>query len=206
MIDTATNRPVVPTDDHSFQAYYKSGYQGVHWSAIQNFPEGLRMIAGNAANTQPLPSGTYNPVSFSCVQSGARGQTIQNCSPGDVLVMTIVFPQCWDGVNLDSADHKSHMAYGRWGPVPGQNGAGCPTSHPVPLPEITQNFRFQVPASGTTTWRLSSDTYDGPAGLSAHADWMNGWHAPTFQRVIDNCFQRGVDCQMNLLGDGEALF
>ncbi|MEV4118547.1 DUF1996 domain-containing protein [Micromonospora sp. NPDC049645] len=21
------------------------------------------------------------------------------------------FPQCWDGVNLDSANHQSHMAY-----------------------------------------------------------------------------------------------
>ena len=30
-----------------------------------------------------------------------------------------MFPQCWDGVNLDAPDHKSHMAYG-WGQ--GANG------------------------------------------------------------------------------------
>ena len=40
-------------------------------------------------------------------------------------------------------------------------------------------------------WRLSSDTYSGPAGYSGHADWWNGWHAPTFQRMLDNCYAGG---------------
>lgn len=40
----------------------------------------------------------------------------------------IVFPSCWDGVNLDSEDHKSHMSY----PVGGAPDSGdCPSSHPV---------------------------------------------------------------------------
>lgn len=208
MIDTATNRPVAPTDENALQVYYKTGYRGVASASVQNFPEGLRMIAGNARRTQANGGAIYDQsVTYHCHSrgQGSRTQEIPSCTPGDILVMSVMFPQCWDGRNLDSADHKSHMAYATWGPVPGQNGAGCPASHPVPLPEITQNFRFPVPPSGNTTWRLSTDTYDGPAGYSGHADWMNGWHAPTFQRVIDHCYAGGLDCHMNLLGDGQAL-
>ena len=54
------------------------------------------------------------------------------------MVMSIMFPQCWDGVNLDSPNHKSHMAYGAGWP-----DKGCPSTHPVPLAQITQNFRYR---------------------------------------------------------------
>jgi hypothetical protein len=42
--------------------------------------------------------------------------------------------RCWDGVNLDSADHSSHVSY----PVNGtfEAGAPCPATHPVPIPQL----------------------------------------------------------------------
>ena len=46
------------------------------------------------------------------------------------------FPQCWNGRDLDSADHKSHMAY----PV----NAACPSTHPVPVPKLRQVLRYPV--------------------------------------------------------------
>lgn len=205
IIDTATGNPVHPgTDaearDHALQVYYKSGYEGVVGSTVQNFPDGLRMVAGTATSTSPQPS---NIVSYHCA-NGANGGATQasfpNCRPGQILVMTVAFPQCWDGRNLDSPDHKSHMAYGAGWP-----DRGCPASHPVPLVQVTQNFRYRVPASGMSTWRLSSDTYSGPAGYSGHADWMNGWDRNVFQSVVDNCIRPGLDCQMNLLGDGRQI-
>ena len=48
------------------------------------------------------------------------------CPAGSYLSAKIVFPGCWDGRNLDSADHKSHMAY------PVKNA--CPVSYPVGPP------------------------------------------------------------------------
>ena len=33
----------------------------------------------------------------------------ETCTGG--LRAEVTFPSCWDGLNLDSADHKSHMAY-----------------------------------------------------------------------------------------------
>jgi hypothetical protein len=206
MIDTATGTPLVPNGGHGLQTYYKTGYQGVHTSQVVNFPAGLRIIAGDARRTTAPGSASAPHVAvYHCGVSGPIQLSIPSCAPGQELIMSVLFPQCWDGRNLDSADHRSHMAYGTWGPVYGQNGAGCPASHPVPLPQITMNMRYLVGPGGTSTWRLSSDTYSGPAGYSGHADWWNGWDAGTFQRVINNCYSTGIDCQMNLLGDGQQL-
>ena len=211
MIDTATGRPVNQSagtaldQENALQVYYKTGYQGVASNTVRNFPAGLRIVTGDASRS--TAGDGSSPVRYHCEGQGPSGNSLSfpNCPAGDLLVMSVQFPQCWDGVNLDSANHKSHMAYGTWGPVSSQNGAGCPSTHPVPLPEITQNYRFRVPAGGMSTWRLASDTYAGPAGYSGHADWWDGWDAPTFQRVIDNCYSQGLDCRMNLLGDSQAL-
>lgn len=193
------------------QVYYKSGYQGVPASIIENFPAGLRMIAGDATRTSP--TGSANPiVSYDCISPWNTGghlgpEHIPACAPGNLLTMTIRFPQCWDGRNLDSADHKSHMAYGLGWP-----NLGCPASHPRALPEVTYNVRYYVqPGDDTTEWFLSSDeSYlnanpGAPAGYSGHGDWFNGWDPAVFQTVIDNCYDRGLDCHMNLLGDGRML-
>jgi hypothetical protein len=206
VIDTATDAPVITSANatdrgHFLQVYYKSGYDGVRPEMVRRvFPSGLRMIAGTSTSTGPQ-SGI---VRYSCHNADgvevANGTAFPSCAPGQLFIMSIEFPQCWDGVNLDSANHKSHMSYGAGWP-----DKGCPASHPVPLPQITQNFRYRVPAGGMSTWRLSSDVYSGPAGYSGHADWMNGWDPAVFQRVIDNCYRGGWDCHMNLLGDGQSL-
>lgn len=52
-----------------------------------------------------------------------------NCKDG--LRLELMFPSCWDGKNLDSEDHKSHVAY----PDLVMNG-NCPDSHPVHLPGL----------------------------------------------------------------------
>lgn len=44
------------------------------------------------------------------------------------------FPTCWDGVNLDSPDHREHVAYPASGTF--ESGGPCPATHPVRLPQI----------------------------------------------------------------------
>ena len=199
VIDTATDAPVLPEGWDALQVYYKTGYRGVPVDAVQVMPAGLRIVAGDSTGVEPSD---MNSVWYSCIGSVPIGgqPSFPECSPGDVFVMTVEFPQCWDGANLDSEDHHGHMAYADVD-IPG----GCPETHPVPLPVITQNYRYTVPAEGTSTWRLASDLYDGPAGYSGHADWWNGWDTDVFQRVVDGCYRTALDCKMNNLGDGERL-
>jgi hypothetical protein len=123
---------------------------------------------------------------------------MQVCEPGQFVRLTLSFPQCWDGRNLDSADHQSHMAW--------PDNIGCPSSHPVAVPQVTMNVYWPVPAGGNSSWRLASDMYSGgDAGWSGHADWWNGWDPAIEQVWIDRCVRAGIDCSVEMLGDGREL-
>ena len=44
---------------------------------------------------------------------------------------------CWDGKNLDSPNHKDHVAHPVDGPAPFAMVDGrCPDSHPVKIPQV----------------------------------------------------------------------
>jgi hypothetical protein len=118
--------------------------------------------------------------------------------------MNVEFPQCWDGVNLDSPDHKSHMAYG--------TGAGCPSTHPIALPAITIKAHYTVPSgTNTSTWRLSSDRNGATAGTSGHGDWMNGWRGQNAGEYLPNIFvtrllNPGLSGGSHMIGDGRVMY
>ncbi len=199
IVDSNTGEAIVP---EFLISYYKTGYTGVQASEVNTMPQGLRMIAGDARATGPsgLPH-WLRPVSWNCAWDSAGNGTsatneMQQCSPGQMVKMVVAFPQCWDGRNLDSADHKSHMAY---------SDNGCPATHPVALPQVSFNVYWSVPAGGNWSWRLSSDMYSGPAGYSGHGDWWNGWDPAVMQTWIDNCSNPGLDCSVDLLGNGMKL-
>jgi len=195
MIDTRTGTPIKPS---SAMIYYKTGYNGIRPDMVQPMPAGLRMIAGDARNAKP-----EGPAKFVCIGAGAESMTgheIQNCPAGSQLWQLVYFPQCWDGANLDSPDHKSHMSY----PVDGT----CPKTHPVALPEVSYNVIYEVTeANAPKRWRLASDTYDPslPGGYSSHGDWFNGWKDDVMRTFVDKCTRASVDCYANLLGDGREL-
>jgi Domain of unknown function (DUF1996) len=193
VIDTRSGSAIAP---RSNIVYYKTGYS-VPAASIQPFPTGLRMIAGDM-----LASSAQEFASWSCGEHTLRGGAIPaNCPAGQDLSMTLIFPQCWDGANLDAPDHKSHMAYPRDG--------RCPTSHPIALPEITYNVHYSVPdAAATTHWRLSSDMYgtDKSGGFSIHGDWINGWDEAAMRIWVERCDVAARDCHAHLLGDGREIY
>lgn len=114
-------------------AYYLQRGTAGPAGKILAVPNGLRMLAGDPNRRSFNDSDVaQRAISFSCL-GGNGGQnsldTITNCPDG--LRAEIFFPNCWDGVNLDSKDHRSHMAYS------GDDGDGtCPSSHPVKLVSI----------------------------------------------------------------------
>jgi len=195
-IDTRTGAPVRPT---LANIYYKNGYNGIRADQVQPFPKGLRMIAGDPTNTS-----TKGPWRFVCVGNGADGKErreIPDCPVGSQLIQMVFFPQCWDGRNLDSKDHKSHMSY----PV----NRACPASHPVPIPEITFNILYDVrEPHATRGWRLASDAYstDMAAGRSMHGDWFDGWNEDVKEAWLKGCNRAARDCHSHLLGDGREIY
>jgi hypothetical protein len=145
--------------------------------AVQPFPANLKMIAGTAAARSAQGVAI---TSWSCGRSRIRSSpTIPTCSTGSAfrstLRLQVNFPNCWDGSRLDSADHKSHMAYSSEGV--------CPASHPVEVPALTIVIRYPVSGAGA---ELSSG-----GQFSGHADFVNSWNQDVLAGLVDRYLNRG---------------
>ena len=91
---------------------------------------------------------------------------------GSALRLHVTFPSCWDGVNLDSANHKTHVGY----PTNGR----CPTGYDVAIPQISLIYRY--PVTGSHTFELASKGV-----YSGHADFFNAWDQGTLERLTNSC-------------------
>jgi len=153
-------------------AYYLTG--GKPAAGIQPFPAGLRVVAGPAPGT----------AQFACRVADKDVVTSRtappSCPAGSEFVVRIFFPDCWNGVDLDSADHRSHMAYSL--------GGRCPATHPVPVPRLRLGFHYPG-ADGGNDLTLSSGGPD-----TAHADFFNTWNQAELDRLVKACLNRGVKC------------
>jgi hypothetical protein len=202
LVDTRDGTPISP---RTVIVYYKQGALIADATSIKAMPDGLRMVAGDPKNSVVRDFDYGVPTGFSCISDTTGEGTkwlhpMPPCGIGSSLWSRVLFPQCWDGVNLDSPDHRSHMTY--------PSGPVCPATHPVAIPEITVNALYTVsdPAA-VSRWRLASDVYAkaspaAPAGLSSHGDWFNGWKPDIVARWVKNCDQAVKDCQAHMLGDG----
>jgi hypothetical protein len=208
MVDTRTGAVLAPMGE--IPVYYKCKWT-LPCNTIQPFPQGLRFIVGDPNGSPTAPS---SAVLYACVWNGGRNNSNWSKSiPKDCplsgeswLIMSVDAQQCWDGANLDSPDHRSHMAAAISG---GANNTGrCPASHPVPIPGISVQYDYKLKAAGDTAfWRLSSDNYDlgKPAGHSGHLDYWAAWAPGFIDTFVKNCINKGVDCGSSLLGDGREM-
>ncbi|EAT76517.2 hypothetical protein SNOG_16145 [Parastagonospora nodorum SN15] len=122
---------------------------------VTAFKKGFRMLAGDAGATT---TGSARKVCHRCMPEGADAITLNCAAPdseafptgmcGGGIRSVITFPTCWDGVNLDSPDHRSHMAYsaGVVGNDVGPTGK-CPASHPVVVPQVMYEVMWDVSLS-----------------------------------------------------------
>ena len=187
MIDTRNGRPLAPTLIH---VYYKTGYSGIADAAVKPWPKGFRMIAGSASST-----GSQNGIVWYTCNGGPRSPVIPSCT--GTVTMDVEFPQCWDGVNLDSPDHKSHVAY--------PSGGRCPASHPIPTPELSLHVNYDTSFGDSSTWRLSSDMNGAPAGSSGHADWIHAWEQDIMVSWVQKVINPGLSGGSHMLGDGRVM-
>ncbi|KAI0687522.1 WSC-domain-containing protein [Earliella scabrosa] len=176
----------------SFNIYYLMR-NGPKNAPIKAFPPGFRMLAGDT-NRRSFNASSHadQAITFVCQDfSGAhdhdpdwaeRPNFFDHSCPNGLRAQ-VFFPSCWDGKNVDSPDHKSHMAY----PIQNFNGGDCPDSHPVQL--VSLFYEMLIPVNnfdfwGPGTWVLANgDT----TGYGHHGDFQNGWDVDLLQDAIDHC-------------------
>jgi hypothetical protein len=156
-------------------------------------PKNLRIVAGNghAKSEADNPLLGTSKIYYNCNDGeGPQDQVAEPpvCDDG-ILVVHVRFPQCWDGVHVDSPDHISHMAWTN-------EGDTCPASHPVALPRVTIRAEYPVGEDyAPSDIRFASGPYS-----SIHGDFLNTWHRTRLRRLVHRCFGGHEDC-----GTFEAL-
>jgi hypothetical protein len=185
--------------------YYSAAVSDL--SSIWAAPIGLRIVAGDLGG---MPSKTPQSTAIarwhcqswdsSDAANGPWSSSIPECKAPDMLRFDVFFPSCWNGVDLDTADHQSHMAY----PSGTNNNVKCPSSHPYPIVRVSYHFAFPLfpdqldPVSKTSKgFRLASDLYTvsgNNGGLSLHGVWMNGWNPEAMDLLLKGCVRGQRDC------------
>jgi Domain of unknown function (DUF1996) len=132
---------------------------------VQPHPPGLKVVTNQNSH-----------VTWRCAEGTWATSPPTRCSNGK-LVVRLRFPDCSNG-KLDSADHRSHMAYA----VRQSDGTWrCPTTHQKPVPALSMNVHFPLPtASGKVT--LSSG-----AASTIHADFFNAWDQQKLAALVRSC-------------------
>jgi len=151
------------------------------------FPDGLKMLAGNPSLREGGDSIEQRAITWVCInyddpQPEQQGIPSVKCPQG--LRGQVNFPMCWDGENLDSDDHKSHVAY-----ATELDGGSCPDGWKKMVKIFYEAF-YSVDKY--------DDEWDGDqhpfvlangdtTGFSFHGDFLNGWDVDVLQDAIDQC-------------------
>lgn len=188
---------------------------------IQPFPEGFEVLAGDSRMrdfTGPVPdpptsswgaedmtqeslmqkSLGFNCLNYNRAPEGSRYRHFlpdkdfldANCADG--IRAELFFPSCWNGKDVKSADHKSHVAYPNL-----IDGGKCPEGYETRLPSLFYETIWNTYAfkgkSGQFVWSNGD-----PTGYGYHGDFINGWNTATLRAAVNDCTNLSgevEDCQ-----------
>lgn len=193
MISGDTNRRSYTLGDVSAEDPPKSLWASMGQTSQSDLAQ--RAIGFNCLNYQKAPEGTLYRHHMP-----SKEYLDANCANG--LRLELMFPSCWDGKNLDSENHRDHVAF----PNLVMNG-DCPPEFPVRLPSMLFEVIHDTTAFKGRNGRFVMANGD-PTGFGFHGDFWMGWDEKFLQEAVETCTNpsgRIEDCPLfNVVSEGEA--
>lgn len=169
-------------------------YVGNARGKVVAMPKFLRIITGDA---KAFTNGTANAnAAWSCTGFENRQLTDKYpiCPEGSRLVRTSKFQSCWDGRNVDSANHRTHVAY-----ADPRTGA-CPSGFRA-IPQLVQRLVYDVNAPSLNDNGGSSPFYavDGfpeqmHKPVTDHGDFVNVFDERLMNKMV-RCINTARQCR-----------
>ncbi|GAB2878587.1 DUF1996 domain-containing protein [Streptomyces deserti] len=171
---------------------------------VTAMPRLLRIITGDA---KAFVNGPANAnASWSC--TGFEDRQLKDkyplCPQGSDVVRTFRFQSCWDGRNIDSANHRTHVAF------TAADGT-CPAGF-RPIPQLVQRLVYDVDApslkdGGRTTPLFAVDSFPEQLHkpVTDHGDFINVFDEDLMREMTD-CINEGRTCDAGAdsgAGEGE---
>ncbi|KXX73376.1 hypothetical protein MMYC01_210012 [Madurella mycetomatis] len=196
------NNPEKLPQEGGLTVYYMQPFSGS--ARTTSFKPGFRMVAGNPALRSK--AGTLPGICHRCNGNGEGGAPCDSrdtsefplkMCPGGIRA-TIIFPSCWDGKNLDSPDHSSHMAYAPGAVLAGPN---CPASHPIRVPQVMYEVMLDTrPFNDPKYFEGGKQpfvySFGDSSGHGQHGDYLFGWKDDSLQRGMDNLGKNGCTLEV----------
>ncbi|MFH8236243.1 DUF1996 domain-containing protein [Streptomyces sp. NPDC018321] len=167
-------------------------FVGNKQSDVVAMPKFLRIITGDAKS---FTNGDANAnSSWSCTGFEDRQVTDKYplCPDGSQVVRTSNFQSCWDGENIDSANHRDHMAFV-------QEDGGCPNGFQA-IPQLQVRLVYDIPTptveNGQVRNPYAVDSFPEQLHkpITDHNDFINVMDEDLMNEVVD-CINSGEDCQ-----------
>ncbi|CAM5656556.1 hypothetical protein SGRIM119S_03806 [Streptomyces griseorubiginosus] len=161
-------------------------------SKVTAMPRLLRIITGDA---KAFVNGPANAnASWSC--TGFEDRQLKDkyplCPQGSDVVRTFKFQSCWDGRNIDSANHRTHVAFA-------QNDGTCPNGFKA-IPQLVQRIVYDVDApslndGGRTTPLFAVDSFPEQLHkpVTDHGDFINVFDENLMNEMV-GCINDGRQC------------
>ncbi|WP_416976818.1 DUF1996 domain-containing protein [Streptomyces sp. T028] len=169
-------------------------------SKVTEMPRLLRVITGDA---KAFVNGPANAnASWSC--TGFEDRQLKDkyplCPSGSDVVRTFRFQSCWDGSNIDSANHRTHVAFAA------PDGT-CPGGFEA-IPQLVQRIVYDVDApsladGGRTTPLFAVDSFPEQLHkpVTDHGDFINVFDEDLMNQMVD-CINEGRTCGAGTGDDG----
>lgn len=176
-----------------------------------DLPNGLKFLFGGDPTT-----GAVTNFGFQCT-NGAGGVVYEGdesfaaavaCATAHsdgTLEVHQTAPDCWDGVHLDTPDHRSHLAYGSYG---SWGYYKCDAAHPFVIPAFTYAAFYTILPTDMGDIHFSSDEMDNskPRGWSFHVDYgPAAWDPRVLRMWTEGCINQLLNCSGGDLGNGLQL-